>query len=482
MMKVDYFALTDVGRVRTENQDSYGCTDFGNLYFVCDGMGGGAAGDFASRCAARVITHAFTHLSEKDVLTISGDASHAASPYAIRPVTAIRLANRLLFRLADKYSKLAGMGTTVVAILVDTNESVAHIYHVGDSRVYRLRRGVLEQLTKDHTKINELLDEGKMRSDEVRTAEIQSMITRAVGTSETVKIDYAVVPVQQDDCFLLCSDGLNGEISDASIRDIMAANGTDLEYMAHGLVSAANNAGGKDNTTVVLVRASADEGGVQSSAGRQQAVVTFGPENPDQLSYEDAISKIIMSAAAITVPASARETGIFAQPILLSIMFLAILLSAGYVITRRQSSAPPPEPIAEESPLTETGIKVFVQAPSAEQLKLFAAAKGDKIQRLQIVQDWIRFPARLTQPLENVQISMVSGEKEEFRGVSNAAGTPIKALRGAYWLTLRYPGYMAINEQAEFRDTVPVTIEAAATLKPKTIIMIPAPDAGNAGG
>lgn len=481
MIKVDYFALTDVGRVRSENQDSYGCADFGNLYFVCDGMGGGAAGDFASRCAERVMTHAFTRLSEKDILAISGDAVHAASPYAARPVAAIRLANRLLFRLADKYSKLAGMGTTVAAILVDTNESVAHIYHVGDSRVYRLRGGVLEQLTKDHTKINELLDEGKMRSDEVRTAEIQSMITRAVGTSETVKIDYTVVAVRPDDCFLLCSDGLNGEIDDASIRSIMIANGTDLEYMAHGLVSAANNAGGKDNTTVVLVRASADQDGTPAPAGRERPVVTFGPENPDQLSYEDAMSKIIMSAAAITVPPSARDTSIFGQPVLLIIVFLAVLLSAGYVVTRRQTVAPT-ESLPADTARTETGIHLFVLAPLPEQLKLFDAAKGDRIQRLQIVQDWLRSSSRLTQPLENVQISMASGEKEEFRGVSNPAGTPVTAPRGSYWLTLRYPGYVIIDEQAELRETVPVSIEAATAHKLKKIIMIPAQHAGNAGG
>ena len=128
------------------------------------------------------------------------------------------LANRLLHNLTLKYPKLAGMGTTAVAARFERETGLMHIYHTGDSRIYRIRSGIIELLTKDHSKVNELIDEGKMREDEVKTAELQSMITRALGTGATVKVDYRALVVRPGDYYIMCSDGLNGEIDESSVH------------------------------------------------------------------------------------------------------------------------------------------------------------------------------------------------------------------------------------------------------------------------
>jgi serine/threonine protein phosphatase PrpC len=478
-MKIEYFAQTDVGRVRAENQDCYGFSEEANLYFVCDGMGGGAAGDFASQCASHVIGHAFTHLTEKDVLKINGAIVESMTSYAMRLVAAIRLSNRVLHNLSDKYNKLLGMGTTVAAILFETGEGIAHLYHVGDSRIYRLRGHTLELLTKDHSKINELLDEGKMQADEVKTAEIQSMITRALGTSPTVKVDYRKIVVRPDDCFVLCSDGLNGEIDDNTIGKIMSHKKNNLESMVNGLVSAANNAGGKDNTTVigVCVTGKANTVSAEKHSGEEPdesyaASVTIPDETSEQLASEDAIAKDVMSVINIKVPKSALETGLFARPGLLSVLMLVVLLGVGYVVTHMSGRTPDTALIDLSGKVT--GVQLFVRTPIAEQRELFLNAGADTIQKLQIIQDCFREPHRLTEPLESVQIIVLSNAKEEFKGISNLNGTEIKIPRGTHWLTLWYPGYSIITEKMELRDTIPITVESAAALKPMTVIMLPA--------
>ncbi|MCX5778915.1 MAG: protein phosphatase 2C domain-containing protein [Elusimicrobia bacterium] len=478
-MKITYFARTDVGRVRTENQDSFGFSKSDNLYFVCDGMGGGAAGDFASRCATSVIAYAFGHMAEKDTVKICGGYAENLTAYSMRPAAAIRLANRALYNFSDKYTKLSGMGTTVAAILIDDVEGIAHMYHVGDSRIYRFRNGRLETLTKDHSKINELIDEGKMTYGEVKSAEIQSMITRAIGTGPRVRIDYCKTIVRPDDCFILCSDGLNGEINDTDIAEIVSQNVNNPENIVKNLISSANAAGGKDNTTVIAVLATGKADIVSAEhrfnidgGDNYDAVVTIPEETSAQLSCEDAQIKNIISAVRIKIPKSARETGLLNQPILLVVLFLVFLLIVGYVVTQQPRHVP--STALNDLSGAITGVQLFVRTPTAEQQTLFKNSGDDIIQKLQLLQDWQRESDRLTEPLENVQIVVLSNEKEEFKGISNADGAAIKVPRGTYWLTLRYPGYSIISEKIERRDTVAVTVESATALKPMTVIMLPA--------
>jgi hypothetical protein len=158
---------------------------------------------------------------------------------------------------------------------------------------------------------------------------------------------------------------------------------------------------------------------------------------------------------------------------LLVTLFLVFLLGAGYVVTHLSKRAPADTALMDLSGKI-TGVQLFVRTPIAEQRELFKNAGGDTIQKLQIIQDWLREPSRMTEPLESVQILVLSNEKEEFKGISSAAGTAIKVPRGTYWLTLRYPGYSIITEKTERRDTVTVSVESATALKPMTVIMLPA--------
>jgi protein phosphatase len=223
-MKISYYAKTDVGAVRTENQDSYGINSEKKLFIVCDGMGGGAAGAFASKTAVEVMLKSFDKLTLDNIIAITGNGG--LNSENLRPAASIMLANRYLNNLTLKYPKLKGMGTTSVAVKFEPELSLLRVYHTGDSRVYRLRAGVLELLTKDHSKINELIDAGKMKEEDVKSAEIQSMITRAVGTDPTVKVDYTTYETKEGDCYIVCSDGLNSEINDTLIKEIIEKTST----------------------------------------------------------------------------------------------------------------------------------------------------------------------------------------------------------------------------------------------------------------
>ena len=170
-------AKTTTGIVRTENQDSFGVKQDEDFFFVCDGMGGGVAGDFASKCAVDVILALFDKITKQDSISILGKEFESFDEKIIRPITLIKLANRTLNNITKKYPKLAGMGTTCSAVWFERNPNLVHIYNVGDSRVYRIRNGKIQLLTEDHSKIKELMDSGKMTAEEAKTAEIQSMIT-----------------------------------------------------------------------------------------------------------------------------------------------------------------------------------------------------------------------------------------------------------------------------------------------------------------
>jgi protein phosphatase len=195
-------AKTDTGVLRTENQDSFGVCQDENFFFVCDGMGGGVAGDFASKYAVNVILSSFLKLSNEECFSIVGEDFALFNEKIIRPVASIKLANKALNNLTIRYPKLVGMGTTFTGVWFERETSLIHIYNVGDSRVYRVRNGSIKLLTEDHSKIKELIDNGKMTEEEAKTAEIQSMITRALGIMPTVKVDYKAEIVKPGDIYV----------------------------------------------------------------------------------------------------------------------------------------------------------------------------------------------------------------------------------------------------------------------------------------
>ncbi len=234
-------AATDRGRKRPSNEDAFGYSVEHGVYVVCDGMGGAAAGEIASSLAIDEMMRLLTRRAGADPLI--ADAEQA-----------LTAANQSIFTRAERSQKLSGMGTTLVALLVE--ERHAWILNVGDSRGYRLRNSRLEQITIDHSLVEEQIRMGRMTRDEAQLSPLRNVITRALGTQNHVPPDVFELEVEPGDTYLLCSDGLTRELSDPLIESLLSV-GAPLEEMCARLVSAANQAGGHDNITCLLVRAEA---------------------------------------------------------------------------------------------------------------------------------------------------------------------------------------------------------------------------------
>jgi serine/threonine protein phosphatase PrpC len=231
-----FAAQSDVGKIRSKNDDSAYAGR--HLAVVADGMGGHAGGDVAS--AATVLD--MIHLDRGDY---EGDAGTTLADE-------IQTANSLLSELVHINPKLAGMGTTVTALLLA--EGKLHFAHIGDSRAYRLRGGRLEQLSRDHSLLQEQIDAGLLTPEEAVYSMNRNLVTRAVGVEPQVELEVVGHELRSGDTVLLCSDGLSDMLPDAAIAQVMRANDS-LELTGQALIAAANAAGGRDNISVVLVRA-----------------------------------------------------------------------------------------------------------------------------------------------------------------------------------------------------------------------------------
>jgi len=225
------YALSDPGRRRRRNEDSYFVSP--PLFGVADGMGGAQAGELASRLAVEAM------------------GEEPGSSGEERLATLIREANRRVFARSQEDASASGMGTTMTAALVADDGTVT-IGHVGDSRAYLLRADRLEQLTEDHSLVAELVRSGRLSAEEAETHPQRSVITRALGTDPEVDVDVFTVQSEPGDLFLLCSDGLTTMVDDDEIRRAVAEGREDLESVARELVGKANRGGGEDNITVVF--------------------------------------------------------------------------------------------------------------------------------------------------------------------------------------------------------------------------------------
>ena len=226
-----YAAASDTGRKRRRNEDSYVIAP--PLFAVADGMGGAQAGEIASKLAAAA-------LEDTDAGALSGED---------RVMSLIQEANRRVYERSNEDPNASGMGTTITVALVE--DSRVTIGHVGDSRAYRYRAGSIEQITEDHSLVNELMKSGKLSPEEAETHPQRSVITRALGTDPDVDVDSFTVEAQVGDVFLLCSDGLTTMVDDDNILGVIEKYHDDLDRATKSLVSAANRGGGEDNITVV---------------------------------------------------------------------------------------------------------------------------------------------------------------------------------------------------------------------------------------
>lgn len=235
---VEKAALSDVGRARQGNEDSF--LERSPLFAVADGMGGARAGEVASGIA---------------VATFDEEPQPDASPEERLAAVALA-ANQRIHDLAQEDSSYAGMGTTFTAVLVTGNEIA--IGHVGDSRLYRWRDGELERLTDDHSLVEEFVRQGKLTPEEAEVHPQRSIITRALGPEPKVEVDTLTYPAKAGDVYLANSDGLTGMISEADVAEILRDSAT-LDEAAQALIDAANRGGGRDNITVVLFRLDDDD-------------------------------------------------------------------------------------------------------------------------------------------------------------------------------------------------------------------------------
>ena len=240
MSLAGFAGATDTGRKRRRNEDAYVIAP--PLFAVADGMGGAQAGEIASKLAATV-------LEDTDSGALSGRE---------RVKALIQEANARVYERSNTDPSASGMGTTMTVALVEDHEVT--IGHVGDSRAYLARGGKLEQLTEDHSLVNELMKSGKLSPEEAETHPQRSVITRALGTDPDVDVDAFTLETEGGDVFLLCSDGLTAMVDDEQILGVLERERDDLKRLTKALVAAANRSGGEDNITVVAFAIASDEG------------------------------------------------------------------------------------------------------------------------------------------------------------------------------------------------------------------------------
>ena len=220
------------------------------LYVVCDGMGGGNAGEIASALAVEAIQAHLLEAARHTDLPLIGPCDATVSAPANRLASAIRAANDAIHRESWSRPDYAGMGTTVVAALL--REDVLAIAHVGDSRLYLVRNRALQALTTDHSWVAEQVLKGFITEDEAKHSPRRNVVTRALGIESSIDVELTEVPVKSGDMLLLCSDGLTRDVQENDILHVLSGS-EDLASMSDHLVIMANEAGGEDNTTVVIV-------------------------------------------------------------------------------------------------------------------------------------------------------------------------------------------------------------------------------------
>lgn len=285
-------AVTDPGRKRRRNEDSYVMEP--PLFAIADGMGGAQAGEVASRLATAALKESGTDAGGEQ-----------------RIVDLIQEANRRVYDRSSTDPNTSGMGTTITVALVE-DEHVA-FGHVGDSRAYLIRDARMEQLTEDHSLVNELLKTGKLSREEAEAHPQRSVITRALGTDPDVDVDTFSVTARTGDLFLLCSDGLTDMVSEDSIHDVVERNRDDINTALRALVKEANRGGGQDNITVVAFEIAEQEAAAQDGDTREQALpppAVGSPDDEDTLTELDRIPVVdtaVIPTEAIQAELAAKE-------------------------------------------------------------------------------------------------------------------------------------------------------------------------------
>jgi len=263
-LKLAVYGISDVGLSREHNEDSISWDIDLGLIMLADGMGGHNAGEIASELAVTAIRDALLDVLTPDIM----DSKLIKCDEALRE--AVIYANEEIHDQANRRVECAGMGTTVVITLFH-DDKVTYA-HVGDSRIYRLRNGEFRQLTQDHSLVQEMIDNGYLSQEEAMISSSRNLITRALGISPEVEVDITTEELDIDDVYLLCSDGLSDMLNEKNMAAILTDWRHDLGAAAQQLVDAANDCGGNDNISVVLVamhESFSDERGLSSTESQE---------------------------------------------------------------------------------------------------------------------------------------------------------------------------------------------------------------------
>ena len=248
---VEVAGKTDIGCVRSNNEDNLGWDARHGIYIVCDGMGGQAAGEVASKMGVDTVLTYFRQGAKSHNYPVIGDHLDGISERARRLGSAIHLANTAVHDSAQAHAAQKGMGSTIVAVL--TEGTFFSIGHVGDSRIYLVRMGSIQQMTNDHSLVMEQVRRGFITLAEARTSKMQNIIMRALGTEATVKPDLDDLLAMNGDVLVLCSDGLTRHVEEDGILEVVT-NTPDLNQACDLLIQAARDGGGEDNITCLLLR------------------------------------------------------------------------------------------------------------------------------------------------------------------------------------------------------------------------------------
>jgi serine/threonine protein phosphatase PrpC len=281
--------ITDTGRKRRRNEDAYVCEP--PLFAIADGMGGAQAGEVASRLAAAALKE-----------------SGAETGGEQRISDLIQEANRRVYDRSSTDPRTSGMGTTITVALVE-NGNVA-FGHVGDSRAYLIRDGRMEQVTEDHSLVNELMKSGKLSPEEAESHPQRSVITRALGTDPDVDVDTFTIAGEAGDVFLLCSDGLTDMVGEREILELVERNQHDIDAALKSLVKAANRSGGEDNITVVAFEIAESQALTHDGETRESVLAPAPVDEEDTLTEADAVPVVdtaVVSTAEIQAELEAKE-------------------------------------------------------------------------------------------------------------------------------------------------------------------------------
>jgi len=249
-LQISTGGATHVGMVRTNNEDCFRVVPSLNLYVLADGMGGEAHGEVASALAVETVVKHCLEGVENPEAPLVGEPQPGLTPRAQRLVSAVHLANQKVFQSAEEHPEQLGMGATLTTAWIDNMH--LSIAHVGDSRVYLLRSGALQQLTSDHSLVAEQVRRGILTASEAEQSNLQSVLLRALGTQPHVEVDVEQVGLFPGDLLLLCSDGLTRMVTEPEIAGTLQAE-PDPQRAAEKLIEHANESGGVDNISVIVV-------------------------------------------------------------------------------------------------------------------------------------------------------------------------------------------------------------------------------------